>query len=130
MHLVICYNLHFNSLKLLKLWYRVLISTHIFPLGKTQTITGYIFGPCHVNQLDSSFAYDYEYLGPNLRVVTTPLTDRCHLAMVMAMKQFECGTVVGPTSSGKTESIKDLAEVMNKQIRLNSFFPTCNIFNK
>ncbi|PIK44245.1 hypothetical protein BSL78_18888 [Apostichopus japonicus] len=85
--------------------------------GKTQTITGYVFGPCHVNQLDSSFAYDYEYLGPNLRVVTTPLTDRCHLAMVMAMKQFECGTVVGPTSSGKTESIKDLAEVMNKQIR-------------
>lgn len=75
-------------------------------------MTGHVFGPCRVNQLDSSFAYDYEYLGPKLRLATNPLTDKCHLAMVMAMRQFECGSVLGPPSTGKTECISDLAQVM------------------
>ncbi|KAJ8024411.1 Dynein heavy chain domain-containing protein 1 [Holothuria leucospilota] len=84
--------------------------------GSTSVETQYLFGLCHVNQLRSSFPYDYEYLGPALRLVSTPLTERCHLALTNAMKGFECGTVLGQSSSGKTESVKDLSQAMGRNL--------------
>ena len=77
--------------------------------------TSYVFGPCTVQQMDASFAYEYEYLGPTTRLAATPLTDRCHLSLTMAIRASQCGTVMGPSQVGKSETVKEYAKVSNKQ---------------
>ena len=59
----------------------------------------------------ATFSYDHEYLGPNSRLVFTPLTERAFLTMTMALKSYQCGTLMGPAGTGKTETIRDLAKV-------------------
>jgi hypothetical protein len=58
-----------------------------------------------------TFAYDYEYHGPTDRLVLTPLTERAFLNLTTALKGFQCGTLIGPSGTGKTETIKDLSRV-------------------
>ncbi|XP_022079964.1 dynein heavy chain domain-containing protein 1-like [Acanthaster planci] len=81
-----------------------------------KSITGRIFGPCTVHQLGASFAYDYEYLGQDAPLVSTPLSDRCQLAMTTALRSFQCGMVIGPEQTGKTETVRDLAKVMGRHL--------------
>ncbi|XP_071803571.1 dynein heavy chain domain-containing protein 1-like isoform X3 [Asterias amurensis] len=85
------------------------------PYQYTST-TGRIFGPCTLHQLGASFAYNYEYQGPDTPMVATPLTDRCQVAMTTALRSFQCGTVEGPEQTGKAETIRDLAKVMGRHL--------------
>ncbi|XP_038044677.1 dynein heavy chain domain-containing protein 1-like [Patiria miniata] len=80
------------------------------------SVKGKIFGPCTIHQLGASFAYDYEYLGQDAPLVSTPLSDRCQLAMTTALRSFQCGTVMGPEQTGKAETIRDLAKVMGRHL--------------
>ncbi|XP_072179432.1 dynein heavy chain domain-containing protein 1-like [Diadema setosum] len=86
------------------------------PRTRTITGTGFAFGPLKVTQLGASFSYDHEYLGPAPCLVATPLTDRCHLGLTTAMRQRQCGTVIGPAGVGKSETIKDLARFMGQNL--------------
>ena len=61
--------------------------------------------------MNASFAYDNEYLGPAVRLAATPLTDRCHLSLTMAMHSSQCGTMIGPAQTGKSETVKEFAKV-------------------
>ncbi|XP_077979356.1 dynein heavy chain domain-containing protein 1-like [Glandiceps talaboti] len=86
----------------------------------TTVTTGYILGECQLQQLGSSFAYEYEYTGPTSRLVMTPLTDRCHLTLTLALQGYQCGTIQGPTGTGKSETIADLAKTMGRHcVRFN-----------
>ncbi len=78
----------------------------------TTVSTGYQFGTCMLSQMGSTFCYDMEYLGPKTRLVFTPLTERAYLSLTMAMKSFYCGTLIGPPGTGKSETIRDLAKVI------------------
>lgn len=84
------------------------------PRTKTVVGTGFAFGPLRVSQLGATFSYDHEYLGPGPRLVATPLTDRCHMSLTTAMRQRQCGAVIGPNGVGKTETVKELANVSQK----------------
>ena len=83
------------------------------PRAATTISTTYQFGVCKIQQLGSTFIYDCEYYGPSDHLIVTPLTERVQLSMTAALNNYQCASIVGSPSTGKTYTVKDLAKVCN-----------------
>ena len=64
--------------------------------------------------LDSKFHYGFEFMSCNFPVVLTPLTERCFLSLTQAVKYNFVGCLVGPTSTGKTQTIKGFSYMLGR----------------
>lgn len=69
-----------------------------------------------VAQGTSHFTYGYEYQGVVERLASTPLVDRCFLAMSQALGQKMGGSPFGPAGTGKTECVKALGGSLGRMV--------------
>ena len=63
-------------------------------------------------QADAEIAYGYEYVGAAPRLIVTPLTDRCRLALTAAFAAHAGAALAGASGTGKSCAPRDLATVL------------------
>lgn len=66
-------------------------------------------GTLVLETLRSRVAYGNEFIGSTIRLVTTPLVERCQRALLSAVAHGAGGAVSGPSGAGKTALVRDVA---------------------
>ncbi|EJW72888.1 hypothetical protein WUBG_16205, partial [Wuchereria bancrofti] len=69
-----------------------------------------------IQHINTRFDYTYEYQGNAPKLVHTPLIDKCYLTLTQAMSMGLGGNPYGPAGTGKTESVKALANLFGRQV--------------
>ncbi|XP_025074096.1 dynein heavy chain 7, axonemal-like [Pogonomyrmex barbatus] len=67
-----------------------------------------------VSVFNTTIKYEYEYNCAHQNIVSTPLTDRCFRTILQAYHYHLYSSVIGPTGTGKTETIKSLTRALAK----------------
>lgn len=68
----------------------------------------------HLKVLTSKLAYGFEYIGNAKQFISTASTDRAYRAVFVALCRWYGVAAQGPSASGKTQIIKNLAKIVAK----------------
>nr|KAF6324397.1 dynein heavy chain domain 1 [Myotis myotis] len=105
-------------------------SSHIIsqsPLQSLKTIastdTSLSPAACWIDVLGRSFLYNYEYLGPRLGSLPSLLPEWPALALLLALEEVACGTLLGPDGMGKAAMVKSLAQALGRQLVIMPCLP-------
>uniref|UniRef100_A0ABM5FVF4 Dynein heavy chain domain-containing protein 1 isoform X2 n=1 Tax=Pogona vitticeps TaxID=103695 RepID=A0ABM5FVF4_9SAUR len=106
----------FEWARLLK--YRVALSPERARAAGLSLGSAWVGSPpgCWAEVLDSRLPYDYEYLGPGLRLLGSPALDRTFLGLLLALDEFRCGGLLGHPDSGKSHTVQGLAYALGRQL--------------
>lgn len=69
-----------------------------------------------ISVFDTTIEYGYEYNYCRQSIINTPLTDRCFRTILQAYRYHLYSGIVGPTSCGKTETIRSLTRALAKPL--------------
>ena len=68
------------------------------------------------NICDVSMSHSFEFLGCKDRIVITPMTSRCWVALTQTVSMFLGFSAVGPPGTGKSETIKEFGRCISKYV--------------
>lgn len=66
-------------------------------------------------------------MGLNGRLAITPQTDRIHLTLTHALSMKMGGSIIGPCTTGKTETVRDLAKTLALLCVVTNCTPEMNV---
>jgi dynein heavy chain, axonemal len=84
-------------------------SSSTTPLATPNSSDGSSSGTLYIKLAQYSTRHNYEYTGNCTRMIVTPLTDRCYVAITTAMKYNLGSAMQGYAHCGKTETVQELA---------------------
>jgi dynein heavy chain len=67
-----------------------------------------------VSIYDFSSKYSFDYWGNSSRLILTPLTLQSINSMLFAFKNNFGASLIGPTGTGKTETVKECAWILGR----------------
>lgn len=71
-----------------------------------------------IKMLNAKMSFGYEYLGNFQRVVVTPLTERFYRTVLLAFQHQLNASIEGPSATGKSETVKDMAKALAIQLKV------------
>lgn len=77
----------------------------------------------YIHMLDAQLSYGFEFYGCDVSLALTPITERCFLSLTQAVWNVFGGSLVGPTGTGKTETVKGLASLLGRYLVSQSCSP-------
>ncbi|MEE6521213.1 hypothetical protein FKM82_019314 [Ascaphus truei] len=70
----------------------------------------------YVDVLGYQLPYEYEYISLGGHLLGSALSDRATLGLILAMEQYQCGTVIGQDSSTRTQTVLALGNALGRQV--------------
>ncbi|XP_053312160.1 dynein heavy chain domain-containing protein 1 [Spea bombifrons] len=71
-----------------------------------------------VDVLGYHLTYDYEYIGLGGSFIQSSLSDRTTLGLILALKRFHCGVVIGQDESSRADTVMALGHALGRQVLL------------
>ncbi|XP_063806851.1 dynein heavy chain domain-containing protein 1 isoform X2 [Pseudophryne corroboree] len=89
-------------------------------VGETEGMPG-TDGPavpllCYVDVLGYHLPYKYEYVGLDMSINDTAISDRTTLGLLLALQHFQCGTVIGQDEGFRTQTVMALGDALGRQV--------------
>ncbi|XP_073525196.1 dynein heavy chain domain-containing protein 1-like [Phyllobates terribilis] len=86
------------------------------PTANTEDLVVSASPLCVVDVLGLLLPYEYEYVGLDMKVVDTAVSDRTSLGVILALESYQCGAVIGHDEGLMTNTLLSLGSALGRQV--------------